>query len=776
MSKVIDGAGQAGSGSTLSPAYAVDTRTGADTEGPTLESISFDGDVLDVSHDLVATIRFSEAVQAEGLIDALDADDASLSGLASSDGGRTWTVTLKLATPDVEPKIGSFGVRLDQVRDLAGNAGSGYDPAVAYAVNTSSSFLFLYDDGQSETDGIVSAESGRFFGGILLGDFPDPETSFELMIGAEQIHNSEIAFHKLGGLLYWYYAGEGSWTEGSHEIVAKAVKADGAVVELSKQVQADATAPLIVESPASGTAPPPFDIADSLVIQFSEAVYFTDAEPVLRASITMGGETYSITVPVYPEYLSGDRKTLTIPADAHRFVSGASIALTLPTTEDVAGNLLMTDSFSFTTTGTVADTAAPVALGASLETHDGIPVNVGDTVVFTIRFNEAVTLFGDTARYVNLNNGAKASMVGASVDWTELTFHYFVAAEDADIDQLGVRDLGTLVNQLKDAAGNILDTAAVDFGSLYHDVRGYLAVDQTAAMLAQPTIAIASDSGDTGDYTTRFNQPSFEGAGAEAGATILIKVGAATVADNVVADDAGNWTWTPSAAIVEGAHTLSVQQRDRAGNVSEVRTVDMRIEAFSAPQLDASSDTGVSASDGITTDNTPTYSGSGAIAGSTIKLFAGDTEVGSTTALDDGSWTITAAALADGTHAIVAREYAGATQTDVSAATSLTVDTAAPTVTASAIDIGNRAYTLSFNETIVFAPGGGVGMLKDNTLQKEFFASGGNWTKPSDTHLSFEMGSANGLFKMQTSTGALQDVAGNVVIIGAPHLEFTMPA
>ena len=66
--------------------------------------------------------------------------------------------------------------------------------------------------------------------------------------------------------------------------------------------------------------------------------------------------------------------------------------------------------------------------------------------------------------------------------------------------------------------------------------------------------------------------------------------------------------------------------------------------------------------------------------------------------------------------------------------------------------------------------------VQDDTLQKEFFASGGNWTKPNDNDLSFEMGSASGLFKMQTSTGALQDIAGNVVIIGTSHLEFTMPA
>lgn len=682
MSKLTDTAGHAGSGITLSASYAVDTRSTADTVGPTIESISFDGDVLDATHELVATIRFSEAVQNEGLINALQADYASLSGLASTDGGRTWTVKLTLDEPDAEPQIGEFVVRLGQVRDLAGNAGVSYEAVPAYAVNTFSSFMFLHDDGYSDADGLVSNDHGRYFGGIMLGDFQDPATTFELKVGTEAIHNSEITFHKMGKLLYWFYGGEGSWTEGSYDIVAKALKADGSFATLTRHVDVDGTDPVIVESPASGSTPTPFDIADNLVIQFSEAVYFTESEPQIDVVTTVGSETVHTMIPVYRSYLSNGGKTLTIPSGVHHLSSGASITLTMPDTEDLAGNSLTAASISFTTVGTHADTAAPVAVAAGLAGYSVEPVTTGETAVFTITFNESVTLFGEAPRYVNMNNGGKAYLHGANTDWTELTFHYTVAAEDDDIARLGVEDLGSLAGQLKDAANNVLSNAHVELGDLYLSGYGFLEVDQTVAILAQPTIALASDTGTAGDYTSSINKPKILGSGAEAGARILIKVGAATISDYVVADSSGNWTWTPSSALAVGGHTLSFQQRDRAGNASDPKTVDITIEAFAAPQLAAASDSGSSASDGLTNIGTPTYSGIGAAANGTVALFAGHLEVGRATADSTGAWSVTvsaANALIDGSYSVTAKQLDALGEVlATSGAHTIVVDTTAP--------------------------------------------------------------------------------------------------
>lgn len=124
----------------------------------------------------------------------------------------------------------------------------------------------------------------------------------------------------------------------------------------------------------------------------------------------------------------------------------------------------------------------------------------------------------------------------------------------------------------------------------------------------------------------------------------------------------------------------------------------------------------------------------------------------------------------------MAKEFnANGSETDASAATPLVIDTAAPSSTAGIADTTSRNYALTFNETIVFAAGGSVDMLQGGTAQARFAASGGNWTKPADNQLLFSMASFNGLFKMQLSTAAIQDVAGNAAIVGVPHLEFDLP-
>ena len=70
------------------------------------------------------------------------------------------------------------------------------------------------------------------------------------------------------------------------------------------------------------------------------------------------------------------------------------------------------------------------------------------------------------------------------------------------------------------------------------------------------------------------------------------------------------------------------------------------------PQLLASSDTGISTSDGITRITTPTFKVD-APAGSIVRLYADGTQVGQATA-NNGPVFITSTALAAGTHQITA--------------------------------------------------------------------------------------------------------------------------
>ncbi|MGV3539660.1 MAG: Ig-like domain-containing protein [Rufibacter sp.] len=105
------------------------------------------------------------------------------------------------------------------------------------------------------------------------------------------------------------------------------------------------------------------------------------------------------------------------------------------------------------------------------------------------------------------------------------------------------------------------------------------------------------------------------------------------------------------------------------------------VEAPSAPNLVAVSDSGVRDDDDITNDTTPTFSGT-AEPGVTVKLFAGATEVGSVLAdATTGAWEITSSALAEGSYLITAKAVDGEGNTSsASAGINVKIDVTAPVV------------------------------------------------------------------------------------------------
>ena len=113
---VSDGAGNAGSGTTNSNTYAVDTVR------PTA-TVVFANSNLGIGQTSLVTITFSEAVT--GFTNAdLIVSNGTLSAVSSNDGGTTWTATF---TPTASIVNASNHITLDNtgVQDMAGNAGSG---------------------------------------------------------------------------------------------------------------------------------------------------------------------------------------------------------------------------------------------------------------------------------------------------------------------------------------------------------------------------------------------------------------------------------------------------------------------------------------------------------------------------------------------------------------------------------------------------------------------------------------------------------------------------
>ncbi len=89
---------------------------------------------LGPTHSAPVTLRFSEAVAA--LTNAtLTVQNGTLSPLASTDGGVTWTATLMPAA-NVTAASNVITLDLTQVTDLAGNAGTGTATSDVYAVDT----------------------------------------------------------------------------------------------------------------------------------------------------------------------------------------------------------------------------------------------------------------------------------------------------------------------------------------------------------------------------------------------------------------------------------------------------------------------------------------------------------------------------------------------------------------------------------------------------------------------------------------------------------------
>ncbi|WP_217550779.1 Ig-like domain-containing protein, partial [Pantoea sp. GbtcB22] len=123
-----------------------------------------------------------------------------------------------------------------------------------------------------------------------------------------------------------------------------------------------------------------------------------------------------------------------------------------------------------------------------------------------------------------------------------------------------------------------------------------------------------------------------------------------TVLGTATADTGGNWSFTPTIALGEGAHSLSTTVTDAAGNSSGASapgtfTVDTTPPAAATDLQLSNNNSGTAVpvdTGGRTNDTTPVLSGS-AGAGSVVTVRGGTGVLGSTTLGTDGKWSFTPA-------------------------------------------------------------------------------------------------------------------------------------
>jgi len=160
-----------------------------------------------------------------------------------------------------------------------------------------------------------------------------------------------------------------------------------------------------------------------------------------------------------------------------------------------------------------------------------------------------------------------------------------------------------------------------------------------------------------------------------------------------------------------------------------------------------STDSGI-AGDHITNDNTPTLSGT-APANSTVKIFDGTTQVGTTTANTSGAWSYSTSKLADGSHGFsVSVTSNGATTT--STVYTVAVDTKAPTAPTIAPSFSTDSGKV------------GDHITNDNTLTLTGTAEANSKVTVSDGTKMLGTATANGSGAWHYTTAALSNSAHNL--------------
>ncbi|WP_306606647.1 ELWxxDGT repeat protein, partial [Azonexus sp.] len=226
-------------------------------------------------------------------------------------------------------------------------------------------------------------------------------------------------------------------------------------------------------------------------------------------------------------------------------------------------------------------------------------------------------------------------------------------------------------------------------------------------------------------------------------------------------------TGTPGASDI-GVHEVKIQVSDGNGGVTtQTFTINVAPGAPASPDLDAASDLGSSSTDNITSDTTPTFTGTAA-ANATVTLYDtnGTTELGTATADQSGNWSITSSTLSAGAHAIQAKQTVGGVVSAISTGLSVTIDTAAPsnTVSGIALSADTGSSTSDFNsttaaQTITATLSGALG------AGEEVYGSlddGATWTnitdKVSGTALSWDDITLSGSSTIKLE---VRDTAGN---------------
>nr|WP_235867844.1 Ig-like domain-containing protein [Pseudomonas ogarae] len=523
---IADLSGNAGSGTTDSNNYAVDTLR------PTATIVVADT-ALNIGETSLVTITFSEAVTGFTLAD-LTVANGSLSGLSSSDGGITWTATL---TPSASVSDATNLIILANtgVADAAGNTGSGTTSSNNYAVDT-----------QRPTATIVVADNALSVGETSLVTITFNEAVTGFTTADLTVANGTVTGLSSGdGGITWTgtLTPSASTSDTSNLItldntgVADAAGNAGSGTTDSNNYAIDTarpTATIVVADTAIAIGE-----TSVVTITFSEAVTgFTLAD----LSVTNGSLSGLST---------SDNITYTATFTPSAGVSDATNLITLNNTGvvDGAGN---TGSGTTDSNNYAVDTLRPTATIVVADTA----LSVGETSLVTITFSEAVSGFDNSDLSIANGTLSAVSSSDGGITWTAT----FTPA-------LGVSDTSNLIvlnnTGVNDGAGNT-GSGTTNSNNYQVDTN----VPTATIVIADTTLSI----GETSVVTVTFNSAvsGFDNAD--------LTVSNGTLSTMSSTDGGVTWTatFTPSVSISDTSNVITLDNTgliNGAGNAG-VGTTD----------------------------------------------------------------------------------------------------------------------------------------------------------------------------------------------------------
>jgi large repetitive protein len=672
----------------------------------------------------------------------------------STDNGSSWTTAVSSVGTNTWSLSGVTLVGSDtlkvRVSDTAGNHGTTASQAYVLDSNAPSApstpdMTAGTDTGSSSSDNITSVTTPTITGTAESG--------------------STVTLYDTDGttVLGTATATGGAWSitssalsEGSHTLTATATDAAGNVSTASSGLAAtvDATASTVtsVSVPANGT----YAIGQTLqfTVNLDENVIVDTTGGTPRIALTVGASTD------YATYVSGSGTSALVfsytvqagDADADGIAVGA-LQANGGTLRDTAGNdATLTLNSVASTTSVDVDGVAPTVASVAPLSADGW-YSAGQTLDFAVNFSEAVTVdtTGGTPHVaVTLDTGGTvyADYISGSGTST-LVFRYTIASGQDDPNGITLGALSANGGTLRDAAGNDATLTLNSVGST-----AGLLVDTTAPTTTISTMAFSADTGSSAtDFITKTAAQTISG-------TTSANIASGEIVE-VSTDNGSSWTlavssvgantWSLSGVTLVGSDTLKVRVSDAAGNngtaASQSYVLDTTApSAPSAPDMTAGTDTGSSGTDNVTSNASPTFTGT-AESGSTVTLHDtdGTTVLGTATATG-GNWSITSSVLGEGAHTLTATavDAAGNVST-ASSSLGATIDTTAPAAPsapdlaassddgASSTDNATSITTPTFTGT---AESGSLVTLYDTdgtTVLGTATATGGNWSIASST-------------------------------------------